>query len=399
MINKYDVIAIGSGPAVLFGLLELMEKPNLKVLLLEKARRLNDSRNVSNGWFGGSARALVHMFNEPGFGGFIKDQIVFDRFFDKLKSLPHPLDEFKFQRHQLSDKLIGELHKKSIFVDTPNTLVLKEDHMSKLGDFLYKYIKQHVYVVHKTDVTSIVKSFDEFTVSSNNGIFTAPKILMGLGRGGADWLKNITTNFYPEYTESKHKIGVRLEFSASDFKSLFGKSHFFRLRYDDFKTTLPTINGSVETEEIGYVKNANGRKIQANRTPLVNIGIMKTITSTKAHANIYRLVEMANVLNDGQILREPINSYLAGGSILDPIPEFRELRYGVAKFIGLFQGINPRACVYAPEARMNAIQFTMSPEQESTTKGLYMVGDMTGHTSSFVQAACSGMLAAKAIRE
>lgn len=48
----YDVAIIGSGPSGIFAALELVQNSGLSVLLIEKVKRIHDTRNVSNGWFG-----------------------------------------------------------------------------------------------------------------------------------------------------------------------------------------------------------------------------------------------------------------------------------------------------------------------------------------------------------
>lgn len=397
-MQKYDVIAVGSGPAVLFSLLHLTKKTKLKILLLEKARRLNDSRNVSNGWFGGSARALVNMFVEPGFGGPIVDPALFAEFTDILTE--HNVAPIKPNKVKVSKETLDLLESKNIQIDRPKCITVSEDKMIKFGDALYRNLKENATVIHKTDIFTIEKSREYgFKIESNNGVFFGEHLLLGLGRSGSMWLNNkAKTNFSLESCQSEFRLGIRLEFSLQAMQPLFEKNQYlFRLKYDDFKTTVPTLNGTVETEESGFLKISNGRKIHSNRVPLVNVGILKTFTSNTAHADLCRLVEMVNVLNDGQLFRDSISRFIAGESSIDPIKEYSMLRKGVERFLDVFSGIRDRGCVYGPEARLNAIRYKLSDSWETEIPNLYIVGDMSGVTCSFVQAALSGLLAAKNI--
>lgn len=393
---EYDIIAVGSGPAVLFCLSELLKTTRLKILLLEKARRLNDSRNVSNGWFGGSARALVHMFLEPGFGGHIHDPDILNQFTEKLQELGGPI---KISKSKMPRKALKQFETHQVTLDEPNTIIYSEDKMIKLGDGLFRTLKEQATVIHKTDIISIRKNGGYFEFTTNNGCFRAPRVVMGLGRGGAEWLNDLPKNFELPSIQRDFQLGVRLEFSCQALQDIVERNYLFRLRYGAFKTTLPTVHGAVETEESLYLKTSNGRALHSSRGPLANIGIIRKFPSTSAHKELYRLVEIVNVLNDGQLFRESVTKFIEGASSLDPIPEFAALKDGVSKFVEVFPGIGARGCVYAPEARLNSIKFDVSTTMETPVKGLYIVGDMSGHTRSFVQAASSGLLAARGIGE
>ena len=65
----YDVIIIGGGAAGVLAAVELASSSNLTVALLEKARRLNDARNIGYCWLGASARSSARLFKDPAVGG------------------------------------------------------------------------------------------------------------------------------------------------------------------------------------------------------------------------------------------------------------------------------------------------------------------------------------------
>ena len=394
MFQAYDVIAVGSGPAVLFALAELTHHTPLRVLLLEKARRLNDSRNVSNGWFGGSARALVHMFLTPGFGGSITDPAVIGQFVERLKT--YSATPLRFAQNHLPKKTLKLFEAAGVAVDEPETIIYSEDRMIKLGDFLYKHLKAQATVLHKTDLHSLCRTpTGDFEIRTNNGSFIAPRVILGLGRGGSEfYLSGFERNFELAYQQDRYQLGVRIEFSSQALQRTVEKNSLFRLRFGDYKTTVPTIQGAVETEETSYLKNSNGRTINSSKGPLANLGLLRTFRNPNAHDAVYRLVEMVNVLSDGQLFRDSVSRFIAGDTVINPIPEYDQLRDGVSKIAELFPAIKERGAVYAPEARVNSIEFELTPQFETTMPNLFIVGDMSGKTKSFVQAACSGLLAA-----
>lgn len=393
----YDVVILGSGPASLFAAMELVDRSDLKILILEKARRLNDSRNVSLGWFGGSARASVNMFLKPGFGGEIEDPEIIDLFVSRLGDYSN--SRFKISRPKLLKRTLKRLSGAGIIVQEPPTIHFTEDKMIKMGDLFYRHLKQKATVIHKIKTYSVHKADGLFHIETNNGLFQSKKCIMGLGRSGAQWLKDIETNLDPSFEKTHFELGLRIEFPVHSLEECLSKTHFFRFKYGDYKTTVPTVNGAVETVELGNLKVSNGRTINSHRSYYANIALLKKFYSNDPEEQLLRLVEMANVLCDGQLLREPISKILTGKSIVSPIKEYDSMREGLSKLLSVFPSLKKKCAVYAPEARLNSLKYNLSPEWETDVNGLYIIGDMSGRTKSFVQAACSGMLAAEHILE
>ena len=114
---------------------------------------------------------------------------------------------------------------------------------------------------------------------------------------------------------------------------------------------------------------------------------------------VYRVSEILNVLSDGQLMRDTLGSVLSGSNIARNLPDFEAVLEGFPKLLELFPGLKKRCVVYAPEARLNALRYDLNEGMESKVSGLYIVGDMSGHTNSFVQAACSGLIASFHILE
>jgi hypothetical protein len=383
--------------------MELLNKPNYypKVLVLERARRLNDSRNVANGWFGGSARSTVSMFIDPNFGGEIDDDETLAGFIDRLKTYSGGggATKLKISKPKLLKRTLKRLNGLGILTQQPTTISFSEDKMIKLGDFIYNWLKTHATVFHKIDVSSIHKTgLDYFDIETNNGNFRARKLCLGIGRGGTAWLDSIDHNLELKGEQSYFDLGIRLEFPIQSLQECISKTPYFRFKWgSDFRTTIPSVQGSVETEEVGplNIKVSNGRTTNGSKNYLANLGIIKRFESDSPEQELYRLVEIVNVLCDGQLLREPISKLLTQKSIISPIKEFESIREGVAKFVTAFPKLATRCSLYAPEARLNVTRYNLSGGWESyDTEGLYIIGDYSGRTKSFVQAASSGLQAA-----
>ena len=391
----YDLMILGTGPACLFAAMELAKNTDLKILILEKARRLNDSRNVSLGWLGGSARAAVNMFLEPGFGGEITDPEVFNTFEERLKT--YSSIKYKPSKPKLLKKTLLRMEEENIEVKEPSTIFFSEDKMIKMGDMFYKELKLKTTVIHKIKATKFYKEEDVFHIETNNGNFQAKKCILGLGRAGGQWLEEINSEMVPNFEESQFELGLRLEFPIQSLKECLSKTSFFQLKFGDFKTTIPSVGGTVETEELGRLRVSNGRLINSHKGYYANMGLLKTFKTDDAEKKLLRLVEIANVLSDNQLLKEPVSRLLTGKSVLSPIPEYDSMKEGVAKILQAFPTLKRRCSLYAPEARLNTVKYSLSPDWETNIEGMFIIGDMSGKTKSFVQAACSGLQVAKKI--
>lgn len=391
----YDVIIIGAGAAGIFAAMELVNHSKLNILLLEKARRLNDTRNTGLGWFGGSARSNVHMFLEPNFGGKVAQQRTIDMFTRRLSK--YGGSRIKLAESKIPKKTLRSAAEKGLTIDEPLTISYSEDKMIKLGNNLYSELKDKATVFHKADILSIKKEGGYFSVVTAEQVFKSRNCILSMGRAGAQWLINSEDFVKPTYTQSKYDFGLKLEFPSQALKSYITRNPYFRFRFDDFRTSVPSFSGSIETEEVNNVKIANTRNLKGTRGNIASMSLLKTFESKSAMADVYRLCEITNILSDTQLLREPLSRWVSGTSVLSSLPEFEPLKTGLIKLLDMIPELKNRLSIYGPEARLNAIEFKLNKNMESDINKLYIVGDMSGKTHSFVQAACSGIIAAQSI--
>lgn len=391
----YDVIIIGAGAAGIFAAMELVNHSKLNILLLEKARRLNDTRNTGLGWFGGSARSNVHMFVEPDFGGSVAQQRTIDMFVRRLNK--YGGSKVKLSQSKIPKKYIKIANEKGLMIDEPLAISYSEDKMIKLGNNLYSELKDKATVFHKADILSIKKEGAYFHIATTEQTFKSRACILSMGRAGAHWLINSPDFVKPTFTQNSFQFGVKLEFPTQALKTYISRNPFFRFRFDDLKTSVPSFSGSIETEEVNNVKIANTRNLKSSRGNVASMSLLKTFNSANAISDVYRLCEITNILSDTQLLREPVSKWLNGSSALSSLPEFQPLKDGLVKLLTLIPELKTRLTIYGPEARLNAAEFKLSKNMESDINRLFIIGDMSGKTHSFVQAACSGILAAQAI--
>jgi hypothetical protein len=280
-------------------------------------------------------------------------------------------------------------------MEQPQTVQVSEERMIRLGDFFYSSLKDKATVLHKIDVLGLFHDGENFVINTNEGAFCARAVLLGLGRGGTKWLQNSESSFHPTFTDDEYEFGVRLEFPSTIIDDCFEKGSSIKLAFDEFRTSIPVVQGTIETEEVNHVKISNGRQCSGTRNNLCSISFLKKFKHPAAHDQVYRISEIVNILCDGQLMREPASRLLAGNSAVSSLEEFKQLKVGLEKFFKTFPELITKTSVYGPEARLNAAKFNLTSSFETEFPNLYIIGDMSGKTSSFAQAACSGLLAAQ----
>lgn len=390
----FDVAIVGSGPAGLWAALELIEA-GASVLIIEAVKRLHDTRNVSNGFMGGSAKSDVRLFLDHGFGGEIKEPQAFKSFLAHLRT--HTSFSLKVRNDSLAPKQLQYFTQMGVIVDQPSTIVISSDKMAQIEKSIQKSIEEGAVFKSNCFLSDIKKLRGKFALVTSVGDFSAKKCILALGRGGAHWIRGAAKQLDLQYNDLQFDLGVRLEFPHQLIKTYTDKNSNFRLRWDNYRTTIPSVRGTVEMENVFDFKTSNGRSISGKSTHLSSIGLLKTFNAVDAFQKSSQLIQIANVLGDEQLLKEPINKILSKESILSPIKEYDSLRDGISKIVNLFPGLSNRCYLYIPEARLNTLKFDLSKNMETNIKGLYVAGDMSGRTNSFVQSACSGLIAAKHI--
>lgn len=394
--DVYDVILVGSGPANIFAAAELIKtKPDLNILMLEKSKRLNDTRNVSNGWFGGCSRALVNLVLDSDVGGSINDPALIKYIVESIESLTGPL---KASRPKILKKTFKRFEENGVELRELNTLTISEDKMIKLGEWFYKLLKENITVIHKSDISSITKVDDVFEVAVEDDSFKTHNLMIGTGRSGATWFENLDKNFELDYFEDYFEFGFRVEAPSSIFHELYSKNSSVVMYFDEFKVSLPTVQGAVETEEAGKLKLSNGRTLSASRGHNCNFSLLKKVYSPHSYKEVSRLIEITNVLCDDQLWKDSVFKFATGNTALSPIREIDAMRQGVKTLTTLFPDLLTKGWLYGPEARLNCRRYLISEDFEaSKVKGLFLLGDISGYTNSFLQAASSGIKAARSL--
>lgn len=397
----YDVIIIGGGAAGVLAAVELASSTNLTVALLEKARRLNDARNIGYCWLGASARSSARLFKDPAVGGsgFSPEEWV--QFSDHMRH--YYGSALKFKKPKLGKRLQKEIEESGFKVTGHDMCTLSEEQFIRCADRMHMVLKRNINIIHKCDIASISKvqasadSPEHFLIETDDFPYRAKQVLLSTGRSSQQWWEDLPKNFSTQYSADAFNIGLRIELPTYHLDSALSKDFEHKLAWDKWRVSIPIRKMNVETEEVGPLKIANSRQCHNGKKTYSSLSVSCDYASEKPAEAQQRLVALSNVLSDFQLSREPASKLIAGDSILSPIPEYAAFADALKDLKKIIPNIIERGMIFSPEANLNVRKYIISSDGQTTVPGLYMMGDVTGHHSSFVQAAISGLRAANGV--
>ena len=141
----YDVIIIGGGAAGVLAAVELASCTNLTVAVLEKAKRLNDARNIGYCWLGASARSAARLFKDPRVGGSGFTSEEWEQFAAHMKHYyGSPL---KFKKSKLGKRIEKGLVDGGFSVSGYDTCVLSEEQFIRCADRMHMVLKRNINIM------------------------------------------------------------------------------------------------------------------------------------------------------------------------------------------------------------------------------------------------------------
>lgn len=397
----YDVIIIGGGAAGVLAAVELASSTNLTVALLEKARRLNDARNIGYCWLGASARSSARLFKDPAVGGSGFSPEEWTQFAEHMRHYyGSPL---KFKKPKLGKRIQKEIEDNGFTVTGHEMCTLSEEQFIRCADRMHMVLKRNINIIHKCDIASISKvpasdSLPEhFLIETGDFPYRAKRVLLSTGRSSQQWWEELPKNFSVPHSADSYNIGLRIEIPTHHLDSALTKDFEHKLAWDKWRMSMPIRRMNVETEEVGQLKIANSRQCHNGKKTYSSISISRDYASDAPAAAQQRLVALSNVLSDFQLSREPASKLVAGDSVLSPIPEYSAFVSALNDLKRIIPNIVERGMIFSPEANLNVRKYDLLPDGQSPTSGFYMMGDVTGQHTSFVQAAISGLRTANGI--
>jgi uncharacterized FAD-dependent dehydrogenase len=452
MATDFDVIIVGAGPAGLFSAYEISYKSNVKLLVIDQGRDVEERRCPANEYYicrkcspcnimsgvGGAGTLSSGLLNlRPDIGGNLIELIGNDEAWNLIQYVdsiflkygapealyygePHKIEELERKAAAVGAK----------FIPIPQRHIGSDKATQVIKNFKLDLEKRGVHFLLKTKVVDINKG----SVKLENGkLLNSKYIILAPGRIGATWLaqqaEKLGIPTHPEPID----IGVRVEVPAVVMDPIIEvnrdpKFHIYTHTYDDFvRTFCVNYRGYVVQEfyDDGSV-GVNGHSLSGTQSSntnfafLVRISLTEPIEDTTAFG--LSIVRIATILGGGKPILQKLGDLKLGrrstwkrisqghvqptlksvtpGDISMVLPHriLTDILEGLDVLNEIIPGVaTSSTLLYAPEVKFSAKRIKTNQFLETEIPNIYVAGDGAGVSRGIVIAAATGVIVARDI--
>lgn len=474
MKDDYDIIVVGMGPSAIFLAYELIQKNEAKNILLIDEGKPVEKRdcpiekvgeclkckpfcNITSGFSGAGAFSdgKLSLYNEEDDDLYVGGNLHKYIGVEKTKRLIDYTDDI-YLKFGADKKLEGIEHKEEI---TKLKKKAKKEDITLIGipirhlgteksHEIYKKIQDYlqengVNMLYETIVTDLIVENEKIKgVKIKNANkptevteLTAKKVVLAVGRKGADWLVNMCDKHNIKTEPGTVDIGVRYELKdevmAKVNKYLY-EGKFISRPYpfrDKVRTFCQNPSGFV-SEEV-YDDNlslVNGHSYKDKKSKNTNLAILvshnfkdpfdKPIEYGK------NIAKNVNELGNGTVLVQRLGDIYRGkrtwpeelenneveATLKSAVPGDITFAIGYRTMTDILQFINamdkvvegfadPHNLLYAPEIKFYSNKVLIDSNFETSIKDLYCIGDGGGMTRGLMMASAAGVQMARNLLE
>ena len=474
MKDDYDIIVVGMGPSAIFLAYELIQKNEAKnILLIDEGKPVEKRNcpiekvgeclkckpfcNITSGFSGAGAFSdgKLSLYNEEDDDLYVGGNLHKYIGVEKTKRLIDYADDI-YLKFGADKKLEGIEHKEEI---TKLKKKAKKEDITLIGipirhlgteksHEIYKKIQYHlqengVNMLYETIVTDLIVENEKIKgVKIKNANkptevteLTAKKVVLAVGRKGADWLVNMCDKHNIKTEPGTVDIGVRYELKdevmAKVNKYLY-EGKFISRPYpfrDKVRTFCQNPSGFV-SEEV-YDDNlslVNGHSYKDKKSKNTNLAILvshnfkdpfdKPIEYGK------NIAKNVNELGNGTVLVQRLGDIYRGkrtwpeelenneveATLKSAVPGDITFAIGYRTMTDILQFINamdkvvegfadPHNLLYAPEIKFYSNKVLIDSNFETSIKDLYCIGDGGGMTRGLMMASAAGVQMARNLLE
>lgn len=459
MNNRYDVMILGTGEAGIFAAYELSRKcPGAKVLVVEQGADIyHRSCPIVAGkvnsciqckvcgtmcGFGGAGAFSDGKFNfTTAFGGWLTDFLEPK----EVMELIDYVDAINVEHgattevYSTSTPEARALEKRALQYDL-HLLQARCKHLGTENNLriltnIYEHIRdRHTFLFHTAVKDIETDGQGGYVLVTEQGErYTAPYLIAGPGRSGAEWFANQCKKLGLELINNQVDIGVRVELPATIFEHITDVVYESKLVYrtkqygDQVRTFCMNPYGHVVAENVEGINTVNGHsysdpKLRSENT---NFALLVSNRFTQPFNEPYRygkhIASLSNMLAGGVLVQRfgdlisgiRTNDHRLGKSFTRPtltaavpgdlslalpkrqLDDIIEMIYALDK---LAPGTaNYDTLLYGAEVKFYSARIRLSNELETALPGFFAVGDGAGVTRGLAQAGASGVKAARVV--
>ena len=451
---NYDVLIIGAGPGGIFTAYELAEADKgLRIGVFELGRPLAQRKCPIDGkkvracvkcpvcsimsGFGGAGAFSDGKYNITNqFGGTLYEHIGKQEAIDLMRYV----DEINLSHGGEGTKLYSTANTGIKRMCLENGLHLLDAQVRHLGtdinyvvlENIYNELREKVDFHFNTPVTGVKKTPDGYTVTAGGEEYTCRKCVISVGRSGSKWMESVCEELGISTSSNRVDIGVRVELPAEIFAPLTDELNESKIVYrtqkfeDLVRTFCMNPKGVVVNENTNGIVTVNGHSYEdpAMHTENTNFALLvsKHFTAPFKDSNGYgeSIARLSNMLGGGVIvqrfgdlvrgrrstetrIRESfITPTLAAipGDLSLVIP--KRILDGIIEMIYALDKIAPGTAnddtlLYGVEVKFYNMEVQLDRNLETSSRGLYVIGDGSGVTHSLSHASASGVYVARHI--
>ncbi|HOB11719.1 MAG TPA: NAD(P)/FAD-dependent oxidoreductase [Syntrophomonadaceae bacterium] len=453
MEKTFDVIIVGAGPAGIFAAMEICRSTNIKVLLLEKGKAVQNRCcpigedapscinckpcSIMSGWGGAGAFSDGKLTLTTEFGGWLHNYMSKDNLEQLITYVDNIYVEFgapdrvfgqdneivQDLQHRVARAGLRLIPARIRHMGTENTLQVLSN--------MYKHLESQVTIKTGETVQDILAENNQIKgVITNKDTYYAPNIILAPGRDGAHWFTEQAVRLGLTLHNNQVDLGVRVEVPAVTMQEFTDniwepKIVYNTRQFDDIvRTFCVNPNGHVVMENTNGIVTVNGHAFaEAHSSNNTNFALLVSQEFTEPFDQpiIYGrcIASLANMLSGSIIVqrfgdlkrgRRSTQSRIERG-LVEPtlkgaVPGDLSLvlphRYlvGICECLEALDQAMPgvasdHTLLYGIEAKFYSARPRLTNGLKTDIDGLWAVGDGAGVTRGLIQASVSGVVAAR----